>query len=226
MNETATKIERLSANIIRYNDDRGMRWYEVDGEKYISVTQVLDCFVPPELKGWFIKNSAKSIEKRKAETAEIGSLIHQNVHLGTEERFNLLAHEKGMKTIKSEFVVTSTLGFAGQVDRMIDMDGKRYIVDIKTGRFGSTAGAQLGAYSIAANQAGADAQGIGVISIPRNGGPAQYFDYSKNFENCQYAFLAAFDFWKFQNYKQLEGWKPFEKRAVLCFEWASVRSKS
>jgi hypothetical protein len=115
----------------------------------------------------------------------------------------------------------SKLGFAGQVDRLVEFEGKNYILDVKTGRFGTSAGAQMAAYSLAANEAGTDVQGIAVVSISRDGiGAAQFFDYSKNIENCQYAFLAAFDYWKFSNYKALQDWEFFNGKAVLSYDWS------
>jgi hypothetical protein len=61
----AQKIEELVGGVTRYNDQNNVRWYENNGKKYISVTQVLDCFVPPQLKNWFKNNSAKAIDKKK-----------------------------------------------------------------------------------------------------------------------------------------------------------------
>lgn len=214
------KIEQLELGIVRYNDGNGFRWYEIGGAKYVSVTTVLDCFVPPQLKNWMIRNSAKSIEKKKQDTASIGSQIHANVHAGSDERFNSLAKDSGFKTIKSEFVVKSKLGFAGQVDRLIELAETKYIIDVKTGRFGATAGAQMAAYLLAANEAGEDVRGIGVVSIPRDGSNPGWFDYSKNLENCQYAFLCAFEYWKFQNYKKLIGWEFQSFKTPHEFQWS------
>jgi hypothetical protein len=203
----------------------GWRFYEVNGEKHVSVTQVLEYFVDQNLKNWFIKTSPKAGEKRKTETASQGSAIHQAAHEGKEDRLNALMEELGMVTVASEIVCYSKNGWAGQADRIVTFKGKNYVVDIKTGRFGN-AECQLGAYSLALNEHGHDIQGMGVISLPRDlTQPARYFDYTDyedypTMEDNQYAWCACFDAWKRHYYKQLEGWPFYPIKTTLNYQWS------
>lgn len=202
------------------NDSDGWRWYQIDGKRYVSVTKVLDMYVPDQLKKWYIKNSSNAVKKKKEETASIGSEIHNQVHQGKDERYNHLAKTLGFETLRSEFVVRSKHGWAGQADRLVKYGGKTYLLDVKSGRFGPSAGSQMAAYSLALEEEGTRVDGIAVVSIPRDPGEnAGFFDYSKNFENCKYAWCVAFDYFKFMNYKKLEGWEFFGERTAIQFDW-------
>lgn len=208
----------------RMTDEDGWRWYKANDQKYISVTQVLDSWVPPALKKWFIGTSKTAIDKKKTETAAQGSQIHEEARKGENNAFNELIEERGIQVLQSELMVLHHLGFAGTLDHYIKMGDKRYIVDVKTGRFGQVA-AQLGAYSLAATSMGMPVDGIGVISLPRDGTKAQFFDYSENIENCQYAWCNLFDYWKFANYKKLLDWPPFKVKAVIYYKWEELSPK-
>lgn len=205
----------------RYTED-GWRYYEDDQSKrYISVTQVLDLAVEDTLKKWFIKSSAGKVERTQTDTAQKGIDLHERASIGIEDRFNGLIKSRGIEILDTEVVTFSKIGFAGQRDYKAVIDGKKYILDVKTGFFGAKAGAQLGAYSLAANERGEDIEGIGIISLPRDETkPAQFFDYSANFENCQYGFCSIFDYFKFTYHKKLKGWEFQSKKSVLNYEWS------
>lgn len=140
-----SKIEDISKTVKRIErseDERGWRWYEVDGVKLISVTQVLDVIQHYQLSNWFKNNSANKIQKVKDETANFGSSMHkiveidlQNDQFGTNKKINLddplqnpeLAKAYGNwidTKIKNEIKSTHTetmvyslkYGFAGQLD--------------------------------------------------------------------------------------------------------------
>ena len=53
-----------SAPISARFEEEGLRWYEHEGNKHISVTQVLGFFPAPYLVKWYKKNTEKQIEKR------------------------------------------------------------------------------------------------------------------------------------------------------------------
>lgn len=204
----------------REKDVDGWRVYKDEGEIYYSVTQVLEYFVDQKLKSWFIKNSANAIEKKKTETAQTGSDIHQQAHEGNEMRLNTLITDLGMKKIKSEWIVKSKNGWAGQPDLKVEWKGKNYILDIKTGSFGHVA-LQLAAYTLADNENGGDVTGNGVISLPRDiTQPATFWEYSEHMEENQYAWACAFDTWKHHYFKKLKYWKQFETKTVLSYNWS------
>lgn len=203
----------------REKDEDGWRIYRIEEKPYISVTQVLDFFVDQKLKNWFVKTSASQITKRKEETANQGSNIHQLAHDGTEPRLNALFSNMGAEIIESEFLVKSKNGWAGTVDKTIRLGNKNYLVDIKTGRFGHAA-LQLAAYTLAHNEEGGDIQGVGVISLPRDGGEAKFFDYSEHMEQSQYAWCCGFDVWKHHYFKKLLSLEWFETKTALSYNWS------
>jgi len=204
----------------RKQDNQGIRWYEVDGKEYISVTAVLGNWVPIQLKKWFINKKPEEIEKRRKETADKGSELHAKAEAGTEDRVTSLLQSEGMEILEQEIVVCSEDGWAGTVDVKVKQGDRILMLDIKTGRFGPTAGAQLGAYSLT----DPEVTGFGVIKLPRDEKqPAQFFDYSANFDNCRYAWGCIFDYWKFQNYKQLSHWEFFGKRTAAIINVSQGR---
>jgi hypothetical protein len=202
----------------RTKDEDNWRWYEFDGKKYISVTFVVDRYVKDYLRKWWVDNPKSKIEKRLEETSKIGSDLHEQAHENKEPRVMQLFEEKNIETLKSEFVVHSKHGYAGQCDRMVKMDGKTYLMDFKTGSFGTHAGAQLAGYALAVEESGTKVDGIGVVKLPRDGiGKAEFFDYSKNMDKCRYAFLCGLDLFRFHEYKKLEKWEFQEMRSVLDY---------
>lgn len=227
MNENQTteinssQSELLGPNILRMKDENDWRWYQIDGKNYLSVTTILDGFMEQGLKRWLTNTMPQKIHERKEETAKAGSEIHASVHLGVDDRFNALALTLEMETIKSEFIVKSLNGFAGQADRLVKMNDRLYLIDVKTGRFGPKAGAQMAAYKMALAEEGILVDGIGVVHIPRDGGEAKWFDYSKHQEDCEYAFCCAFDFFKFMNYKKLSDWPPQREKTATRYHWES-----
>lgn len=202
------------------NDQDGWRWYTIDGKKYVSVTTVLDCWVPPQLKQWFIKTTPEAITKKKEETAQKGTDIHAKTEAGTEDRFSEMLKKEEMTVQRSEIVVCSKHGWAGRFDHEVLRNGRLGILDVKTGRFGPQSGAQLGAYTLAANENGGNVEWIGVASVPRDPKkPAAFYDYTKNFDNCQYGWVTIFDFWKFMNYKKLATWEFFGPKTTISYRW-------
>ena len=204
----------------RETDSDGWRIYR-DGEtRYISVTTVLDYFVPQKLKNWFIKTNGEDVAKRKEETASKGSEIHDQAQQGTEDRLNRLMEEMGITPKDKEFVVSSKNGWAGTVDLTAYLDGKLYLIDIKTGQFGHAA-LQLAAYTLAHNEAGGGVEGNAVISLPRDPTqPAKWFEYSAHMEQNQYAWACAFDVFKHAYYKKLLEWPCFEIKTVFQYNWS------
>lgn len=224
MNETSeTVLEPTKASQPLIVPAGDTDWYTVGEDKHIRVTHVLGYWIPPQLKGWFIKNSEAKVTTTKTLTAAEGSKIHHEAHAGTEDRLNTLLKEMGAQTIQSEFVVYSRNGWAGQVDRLIEMGGKNYILDIKTGSFGQV-WAQLGAYSLAAGEMGMKVDGCGVIALPRDRAiPAKWFDYSEHFEEGQMQWCEIYDYFRGDQYKKLKDWKfnlDNAGRAIFNYQWS------
>ena len=207
------------------NDADGWRWYRVAGNNYASVTGVMAWFVHPKFKAWMINNSPKKIENVSATTAAMGSEIHDKAHAGTEDRLTKLLQDNKMEILEQEFPVYSKHGWAGRCDLKIKYNDKIYLVDIKSGRFGHV-GMQLGGYTLAENEHGANVEGIGVISLPRDlERPAAFFDYSAHFDNCLYAWCTCFDTWKFGMFAdkalrvKIENEPWAQTKTVLQYDW-------
>lgn len=182
-----TKIEENSKpvkRIERGEDERGWRWYEVDGVKLISVTQVLDVIQHFQLSNWFKNNSANKIQKVKDATASFGSSMHkivemdlQNDQHGTEKKITIdnpelakgyenwtkLKNDNHIQSTHTETMVYSLkYGFAGQLDSIGTFKFKNppnahrthAVQDLKTGRFSIKTGWQIAAYRRAAIEMG------------------------------------------------------------------------
>lgn len=144
------------------------------GNFFIHVSTILECVEHRKLSAWKVKNTEKHIEKRKSESAGIGSAIHDSIDdyiknggdiKKTVEKFNEAPVEveaflknyiafmkmKDMKAITSEnYVYSERYGYAGTFDALVERNGKKYIVDWKTGRsYPIKTGWQLAAYKYA-----------------------------------------------------------------------------
>lgn len=209
--------------IERESDSRGWRWYEVDGVKYISVTQVLDVIQHFQLTNWFKNNSANKIQKTKDVTADFGSSLHKIIELDLQnkpivvdqpelkasyDQWITLKKEKFIQATHTETIVYSTkYGFAGQLDfigtykfeKSCNAHRTYAVQDLKTGRFSIKTGWQLAAYRMAAIERGIadDSYGMVGIGIHRDGTPGKPFEY-EHIEFCERQFLYAL-----QNFKGL-----------------------
>jgi ATP-dependent exoDNAse (exonuclease V) beta subunit len=151
-----------------------MRFYNIDGELYPSVTSLLDEFLPesPFLKQWRLSTPDwKSYMEMKAKVGTVVhayaanyfrellhlSLIEENVELteqqGMEARvaidnFNKFVSNYNIKPVACEITVyNKELKYAGTVDLIADVDGVPTILDFKTSRMvRATHEAQVVAY--------------------------------------------------------------------------------
>lgn len=153
-----------------------MRFYEIGGQKLPSVTTVVGCLAKPALDNWLIKlamnaadetadrGEAKALFKeRRWEKANLGTAVHDAVEaelkgeaLVTEGAVDpFLAQWLNFKEahdvapVMVETVVASAYGYAGKLDAILDIDGRRTLVDVKTGRLYQSIAMQLAAYRYA-----------------------------------------------------------------------------
>lgn len=201
-----------------------------------SVTSILSYWVPPALKNWFIKNTAKAIEKKKTETASKGSADHAEYEkqgkegVKEESRLGRILGKHGLTIVKNEFLVASDLfGYGGQVDASAtSLDGKETIIDWKTGRsVGKSAAMQLGAYRYAYFENAGVLANMAVFHMPAtdpDGSRDKAIMYKEPFFWMD-AFIGLLPAFRAENYWDLKNinWKWLE--TDFLGEWIKIRTK-
>lgn len=219
-------------NLIRFHDANDFRWYAKDeahylaGEKFVSVTTVLDCIQHVKLKAWIKKNTPEFQDAKLKVAQEDGTLLHTLVELDLKNKLlpldipeRLIPAMDNWKKLRDKHRIESKyseisvfdpeLGYAGSCDHI----GSFYnpdknetifaVMDLKTGRYNIKTGWQCEAYRIAAQKClGIEIQGLVGLSLPRTGQPAKAFQY-QHLNSCHLAFLSAYYAWKMQYWNQL-----------------------
>lgn len=219
-----------SQHVCTVIDEKGFRWYERDGKRYISVTQVLDVAQHKSLTNWFKNNSKTKINKAVTYAADIGKELHTIVendlktgHIPIDLKENLKAavvnwlkkkEEYKIKAVMTEQIVWSDkYGFAGTLDMFISGKFRKTynIADLKTGTYSIKTGWQVAAY----RQAFLETQkykpnevGCVGISIHRDGKEPNIFEY-EHIQPCFSAFLHCLGIFKMLYFNQLDksGWE-------------------
>lgn len=232
MNDTTT----IKSKVNRIEDEHGRRWYEHEGEKYASVTTVLDVVQHLKLNNYFKNNSKNAIEKKRVDTADFGSKLHRMVELNLKnvhvdiadpalkkcfEHWLTLRDDKGISATHSETVVVSRkYGFAGSLDILGTFNGKTCVMDIKTGWYGVKAGYQMAAYRQAAIEEGLTDTSCGLagINIHRNGDKVNCFEY-EHIDFCFRRFLYALECFKGLYFNELNkmNWSYLKIDAVETY---------
>lgn len=232
--------------VICEDDVDGFRWYEIDGRKYISVTQVLEVAQHFKLTNWFKNNSKSKIEKTKEQTAALGTKLHELVERDLKHEENLdvpqeltqafrnwklKQHEYQLQALVTEQTVLSKkYGYAGKLDMIVSGDFKEIktpfaVGDLKSGRFSIKTGYQLAAYRNAViempNGYTQDNLGMFGIQIHRDGSEPKVFEYQHH-HYCFERFLYCLEIFKGLYYNKLKKmqWPYLEHDAVR--EWLGV----
>lgn len=219
-------------NIERLTDESGQRWYchEEDRENPArwgaSVTNILSIVVPPKRQAYHERTEPETQKTRKQYAGDWGSAMHalierdlrgdvarlEDVDEGLGESFGkwlALRDEHGISAEHVETMVFSDLyGYGGTFDLIGECDGKRALMDIKTGYVGVNAGQQMAAYRQAWFEMTGELLPTITISIPRNGKPAKLFE-SEHYDWQWHAFLGIFQAWKSLEFYRLQeqGWE-------------------
>lgn len=219
----------------RIKDDKDDRWYCKEGtigpDDYIGVTSVLDIAVPKQLKKYFVNNSAAKQTKRLQETGDLGTAIHNEIEANlndttiAEPRLDCIPAMKAwktwrasneIKTIQTETIVWSDkLGYAGTFDFIANINGVKYLGDIKTGFFSVKAGWQMMAYKLAAIEMGIlepETKLVGV-QVPRDGTEVKTYFYEHE-DWLKDSWLSCFQLWKALNFTNLNksNWKYLKNK--------------
>jgi hypothetical protein len=234
MSNVAEKVG-YSQHIVQVTDEKGFRWYEREGKRYISVTQVLDVAQHKTLTNWFKNNSKAAIEKKVTSAADIGTRLHKLVendlkhglsikelYTGNEDvkpaidNWLQKKQEYNIKALLTEQIVWSDkYGFAGTLDMFITGNfNKQYnVADLKTGTYSIKTGWQVAAYRqafIETQKYKREEVGCVGISIHRDGRPPNIFEY-QHYESCFKAFLQCLGIFKALYFNQLKDWEYLTK---------------
>lgn len=238
--ESVKDVKRIE----RGEDSRGWRWYEVDGIKLISVTQVLDVIQHFQLTNYFKNNSANKIQKTKDSTGQFGSTLHKMVEMDLQDKKITIeepALQRGFENwskVKEENHITAThtetmvyslkYGFAGQLDyigtfqfkKKANLHRTHAVQDLKTGNYSIKTGWQLAGYRRAAIEMGLADESIGMVGIGvhRDGSPGQPFEY-EHLDFCERQFLYALQNFKGLYFNELAKlqWPYLKKDAVELY---------
>lgn len=174
-----------------------------------------------------LNNALHEWKNTRDEAADIGSECHQLIHkyikfgrdvtgqLRPEVENGFLAFldwEKGnaVKWIQTELQVVSRVhGFAGTLDAICEIGGKKYLIDFKSSKaFYDGFDMQLAAYQVAAAEMGHDTEGCGILRLDKETGLPEWKDYSEKQEQAKGAFLALLKFYYLQKNRRLKN-NPF-----------------
>jgi hypothetical protein len=148
-------------NLIKSNENQYTfsdgRFYEDDNGQWVpSVTTILEAYPKPYALLQWLKENGENADKIRDAAGKRGSVVHQltdDYDRGME--VNLLDENGNPKYSLEEWgmfekyvdfatrfkpdnimieqnIVSAKLGFAGTIDRVMELNGKRYLVDIKT----------------------------------------------------------------------------------------------
>ena len=165
------------------------RFYQTDSEDYVpSVTTILNAY--PKDAGYYqwLKSVGEDADTIRDEAGRRGSIVHElTERYDAGEEINLLDNGGRVGFKLSEWsmferyvdfrnrfkleneliefnVISPELGFAGTIDRVITMNGKRYLVDIKTSNaIYDSYWLQLAAYEQLLNYAKIDIDEVAIL---------------------------------------------------------------
>ncbi len=191
----------------RTTDENGFRWYAYPNSPsnlwYISVTTVLGCVLHQRVQAWMRRTDGAKQEAILAQRSDEGTSFHDlveadlrgatiNVLPEQQTAFNKWLELKAAHNITAEetevSVASDKYGYAGTFDIIGQVDGKRCLMDIKTGWMSEKAGWQLAAYRNALIEKIGKSD-LGMVGIQlRSDGRTNLFTYS-HYDWCFNRFL-------------------------------------
>lgn len=223
MNLKDANIERVSASIKSGWAEIPIRMYRYEGQLGCSVSTACDLIVPLHLQNYFKKTDFKKQEDHKKATANLGSNGHELIEKQAEgqevapddnlkEWFSAWNETKKQYEISAEMsevkVFSKTFAYGGQIDRVGEFNGKRCIIDFKTGRYSHINLWKTEAYRQAYIEMTGDRDiGAVVLHLPRpdlmaKGHKVAHYTIERH-ETCFLSFLCAYQNFKMYYYKDL-----------------------
>ncbi|MCL6611205.1 MAG: PD-(D/E)XK nuclease family protein [Peptococcaceae bacterium] len=200
-----------------------MRWYQINGQFYPSVTTVLGIIRHPYLERWRGRLGNEEADRVLAEAGDIGSRVHdacEAINTGREwyaqdaqTEAMVLAYQNWFKATVKRIVlaetpvVCRTYRYAGRLDLLVVLKGDKLptLIDIKTSNnIYQDVPLQLAAYKYALEQAGFRIKRRLVVHIdkqePGRLTTIEYQEHDRDFN----LFLYALALWRhFQG-----NWRP------------------
>ena len=220
MDLKSANIERVGATI---DGKIPIRLYKYEGQVGVSVSTACDLIVPLGLQNYYKKGKYEKLEARKEETATIGSNGHELIEKQakgeevkpdenlkewftawneTQKQFEISAEMSEVK------VFSKTFAYGGQIDRVGVFDGKRCVIDFKTGRYSHINLWKTEAYRQAYIEMTGDREvGAVVLHLPRpdlasKGHKIAHYTIERH-ETCFLNFLCAYQDFLMYYYKDL-----------------------
>jgi len=194
-----------------------------DGEQWgCGVSTAMDVYCPVERANWFKNTSRADIEVKGGGAANMGTDLHKIVETAEvpdrEDKAELQTWLEDYKKEdqkhsvireKSEFAVFSqTFLYGGRVDLLEEYDGKRYITDLKTGRYNHSDLWKTEAYRQAYIEMTGDQEvGTAVRYMPspanqKKGQKPRRYSVERHL-NCFETFLSCYRAFRMTYYKEL-----------------------
>ena len=214
----SAKIERISHVV----DKKDTRFYKFDEQVGLSVSSACSVITPYYLQNWYKKNSANKINKRLEETAGQGTEGHSLIEQQAEGKevepkeelkewfseWNKTQKQYEISAEMSEIMVFSkTFAYGGQIDRVGMFQGKRCIIDFKTGSYSHMNLWKTEAYRQAYIEMTGDEVGAVVLHLPRpdlmeRGHKVRHYTIDRH-TTCFLNFLSAYQCMRMLYYKDL-----------------------
>lgn len=152
------------------------RFYDINGRQLPSVTTITGCLAKPALDDWLVglamdaaleaddEGTARALfRERRYEKADLGTEVHKAVAADLAgqtamavdavapflDQWRAFTEAHKVEPVMVETVVASRHGYAGRLDAILDIDGRRLLCDLKTGRLYRSIALQLAAYRYA-----------------------------------------------------------------------------
>lgn len=244
MNLEESGIERIGCPIdLGYGKTRECRFYRYEDQLGASVSLATSLVVPLSLQDWYKNNSANKIEKRKQETAGMGSQLHAIPEAEHKSQEVVVpdggeAWMQNWEQAKKEFDITAEhsevmvfskrYSFGGQIDRIGNFAGKKCVIDFKSGSYSVMDLWKTEAYRRAyVEMTGETEIGAVVLYLPRpellaRGQKPRHYTIQQ-YDSCFLSFLSAYQVFKMTYYSELlkagmTRENVFQKSAFMFYE--------
>jgi hypothetical protein len=180
-------LTQIESRQLTFKD--GRYYYADNGDYYPSVTTLLEAYPKPyQLLQWMKEMGSKSDEIRDA-AGQRGSTVHNLTELYDDDHEISLIGDHGQPqysleewkmferyadfserykpaySIIEKTIISPALGYAGTIDRVGVIEGKKYLIDIKTSNgIYNSYWLQLAAYrELLMDQMGVDVDGVAIL---------------------------------------------------------------
>ncbi len=219
------KIKQIDYDLdIGYGKTENIRLYEFEGQRGVSISTAPSIFVPLSLQDYYRNKSKNAQLKASNKAKELGTQAHALLEKEeTEEpeppKEELREWFDDWKKVKTDWniapaeytelkVFSRVFATGGKIDRIGAINGKRYVIDYKTGRFSFLDLWKTTAYrELYVEMSGDLDVGVMVIYLPKpdlvkQGHKPKKYTVTR-YESCFATWLGLYDAFKMQYHKEL-----------------------